>query len=711
MAFCLTIDQENKLKEAFVSGKLDPFKLSEMSSEQRRVALEKFIDAENAANVNSLFESKLLLKNQVQGFKTWAKSLVGLKPKIKRDLLTKIERLNEIGVLDPADLKSFKEDLARTRLGFGVTFEEAKVINELSAKRVESKEAWEAKLKENPEWETDPYASTKEWKNDQARIDYGLKQVALENYVNDLRVQAKSKGVSLKEDPVRSIANAIKESPTFFSNLFKSTMASFDDSFFGRQGIKNLYGTPSQKRIWVKNFVKSFSDIAMELRRAKVKGVRPMDMIKAEIYSRPNAVNGKYKAGDYRLDVLHEEAIPTSLPEKIPGLGRLFTASETAFGGGALRMRADLADMLISQMDTQGINTLDPKNAKPAGNFVGSLTGRGTIKATGKQIEALNLLLWSARFFKSNVETVFAPAKFAATKLGLKTVESEGAAFIEKKAAQNMVSIAGHVAGLMMMAGFLDPESVEEDPRGTNFGRIKIFGHWTDITGGMRTIAIMAARLVPITRDGERGVWKKSSTGKWTNLTAGEFGKDDAVDVFMNTLLLNRLAPVASIIRDYYRGEMFGGEPFDIKKSIINSLTPLSIQNVNDVKDEKFESVLAVGISELFGLGVSTYKYQSSWQKSTSKEMKSFKKQVGEDVFKDANDSYNLAYNAWLDSVKEDSKYKELSEDGKKKLETDARSAIKDKILKEYGYVEEVKKPETFEELKEKEKIKSLKPK
>ena len=711
MAFCLTIDQENKLKEAFVSGKLDPFKLSEMSSEQRRVALEKFIDAENAANVNSLFESKLLLKNQVQGFKTWAKSLVGLKPKIKRDLLTKIERLNEIGVLDPADLKSFKEDLARTRLGFGVTFEEAKVINELSAKRVESKEAWEAKLKENPEWETDPYASTKEWKNDQARIDYGLKQVALENYVNDLRVQAKSKGVSLKEDPVRSIANAIKESPTFFSNLFKSTMASFDDSFFGRQGIKNLYGTPSQKRIWVKNFVKSFSDIAMELRRAKVKGVRPMDMIKAEVYSRPNAVNGKYKAGDYRLDVLHEEAIPTSLPEKIPGLGRLFTASETAFGGGALRMRADLADMLISQMDTQGINTLDPKNAKPAGNFVGSLTGRGTIKATGKQIEALNLLLWSARFFKSNVETVFAPAKFAATKLGLKTVESEGAAFIEKKAAQNMVSIAGHVAGLMMMAGFLDPESVEEDPRGTNFGRIKIFGHWTDITGGMRSIAIMAARLVPITRDGERGVWKKSSTGKWTNLTAGEFGKDDAVDVFMNTLLLNRLAPVASIIRDYYRGEMFGGEPFDIKKSIINSLTPLSIQNVNDVKDEKFESVLAVGISELFGLGVSTYKYQSSWQKSTSKEMKSFKKQVGEDVFKDANDSYNLAYNAWLDSVKEDSKYKELSEDGKKKLETDARSAIKDKILKEYGYVEEVKKPETFEELKEKEKIKSLKPK
>jgi len=322
----------------------------------------------------------------------------------------------------------------------------------------------------------------------------------------------------------------------------------------------------------------------------------------------------------------------------------------------------------------------------------------------------LNLILWSARFFKSNVETVFAPAKFLATKLGLRTAKSEGAAFVEKKAAINMVSIAGHVAGLMMMAKFLDPESIEKDPRSTNFGRVKIFGHWTDITGGMRTIAIMAARLVPTKRNGEWGVWRKASTGNWTNLTAGEFGKDDAVDVFMDALLLNRLAPIASILRDYYRGEMFGGEPFDIKKSIVNSLTPLSIQNVNEVKDEKFEAVLAVGISEFFGLGVSTYKYQSNWSRSTSKEMKQFKEQVGEQKFKDANDSYNRAYNAWLDSVKEDSKYKELSEDGKKKLESSARSAIKKRILKEYGYVEEVKKPETLEELREKEKIKGLKP-
>ncbi len=708
--FCLTKDQENNLRDAFVSGKLGPFKLSQMpSSEVRRAKLEEFIDVENAANVNSLFESKLLLKNQIIGFQTWVKSLIGVTPKIKRDLLTKIDRLNEIGVLNPADLKAFQEDLVRTRLGFGVTFEEAKTINELSAQRVESKEIWEEKIKENPEWADDPYATRKEWRNDSKRFDYGLKQVALENFVNDLRTDARNKRVSFREQPVRAVSNAIKDSPGFLNNLAKSLMASIDNSFFGRQGIKNLYGNRAQKAIWGRNFAKSFSDIAAELRRKKIRGVRPADFVKADIYSRPNAVNGKYKAGNYRLDVLHEEAIPTSLPEKIPVFGRFFSAAEVAFGGGALRMRADLADMLISQMDAQGINTLNSKNAIPAGNFVGSLTGRGNLGRLTPLADKLNLLLWSARFFKSNVETVFAPAKFAATKAGLRTPSSEGAAFIEKKAAQNMVSIVAHVAGIMMMAKFLDPESVEEDPRGTNFGRVKIFGHWTDMTGGMRAIAIMSARLVPTFRDGKWGFWSKTSTGKWTNLRAGEFGKDDPVDVLMDTLLLNRLSPIASVLSDFYKGEMFGGEPFDIKKSIVNSAIPLSIQNVNDVKDEGFAAVLAVGIAEFFGLGVSTYKFQTNWQRSTSKEMTKFKEQVGEETFKDANDSYNRAYNAWVDSVQEDSKYKELSEEGKKKLESQARSAIKKRILDEFGF-DDTKEPETVEQLREKEKIKSLKP-
>jgi hypothetical protein len=386
-----------------------------------------------------------------------------MSPKVSRDLLSKIERLDEIGVLEPKDLKSFKEDLARTRLGFGITFEEAKTINELSEARVESKEMWEAEVEKHPEWQKDSLGTRDEWKDNQARLDYGLKQVVMENYVNDLKLDAVNRKVSLREDPIRAILNPIKEAPGNFSNIAKSLMASIDNSFFGRQGIKNLYGSPAQKRIWARNFVKSFGDIAGELRRGrKATGLGPVDFIKADVYSRPNALNGKYKAGNYQLGVLHEEVFPTSAPEKIPGLGRLFRASETAFNGAALRMRADLADMLISKMDAQGINSLNPDQARAAGHLVGSLTGRGSLGKATTMSKELNLILWSARFFKGNIDTLTAHQ-----------FDKKATKFTKTEARKNLVSIVAHIGGIMLLAKFLDPDSVDEDPRSTNLRKLQ----------------------------------------------------------------------------------------------------------------------------------------------------------------------------------------------------------------------------------------------
>jgi len=703
MAWCLTVDQEARFKKALLDKKIDPFKLADMTSEERRALFEKYVDPENAIQINSLYESKLLLKNQVTGFKTWAKRALGMKPQAKRDLLSKIERLDEIGVLEPKDLKAFKEDLARTRLGLNITFEEAKTINKLSEERVKARDAWQAKVNKNVSWNDDPHATRKEWINDNDRIKYGITQIGLENYVNDLKLEARK--ISFRESPVRATLDAIGTVPS----IFKSLMASLDDSFFGRQGIKNLYGSRGQKKIWTRNFIKSFRDIGLELLAKKIEGLKPIDLIRADIYSRPNALNGKYKAGGYRLDVLSEEAFPTSIPERIPGLGRLFKASETAFNGGALRMRADLADLHISKMEKQGINALNPEEARGVGHMIGSLTGRGSLGKLEPVGREINLFLFSGRFFKANLDTLIAPIKYVAGKAKVIDTGTEGQQYARKEAAINTLSIAAHVAGILFIAKMLDPDSVDEDPRSTNFGRVKIFGKWIDITGGMRTIVTLASRLVPTYRNGEWGRWMKSSTGKWTNLSAGKFGQQDALDVFMDAILFNRLSPIARIVADEITGEMFGGESFDIKKSIVQSITPLSIQQVAEAKDDGFTPALAVAISEFIGLSVGGYKYKDSWEKRTSKEMIDFKDQVGQEKFNQANDAYNSAYNVWLQEVEKDSKYKELSEEGKDKLKTDARSAIKDKIFKEYGYKKKTEK-KTKEEKEEEKVIKKLKP-
>ena len=723
MAWCLTKDNEAKFRAALLNKEINPLELSTMGSEKRRALFEKYVTPDNAIRINSLYESKLLLKNQVTGFERWAKRSLGMSPQIKRDLMSKIDKLREQGViketqlaaisegqilsekeikeydsLSKKELNDFKEDLVRTRLGLNINLEQAQTISKMSKESADSRKIWQAKLDSNVDWSVNPHKTRKEWINNTSRIGYGLKQVVIEKYVNDIKSEAKKRRILFKEDPIRALLTPVKDATELFSNLFKSLMTSIDNSFFGRQGISNLYGTIEQKKIWGRNFKKSFGDIGAELIAKKINGFGAMDFIKADIYSRPNAMNGKYKVGGYELDVLTEEVFPTSLPERVWLVGRLFKASETTFNGAALRMRADLADMYISQMEAQGGNALDPEQARGIGNLVGSLTGRGNIGRASPMSKELNLLFWSVKFFKSSIDI-----------LTMHKFDSQATDFTRAEAQRNLINIVAHVGGLMILANLIDPESVEEDPRSTNFGKIRVYGKWINITAGLGGLVVLAARVSPSIHNGEWGHWRKSSSGNWTNLQAGGFGVQNTVQVIMDAIFLNKLAPMASIIRDYYEGEMFGGEPFDITKAIINSGTPLIIQAGWDVKDEKFGVILGVLIAEFFGTSVSDYQYTSNWGNRISKEMVAFKDQVGEEKFKLANESYDRAYNIWLEQVMKTNEYKILSDDDKQTLKTQARDALKDRIMKEVGY-RKLKSRKTLQERRDTLKIKTLLP-
>jgi hypothetical protein len=168
-------------------------------------------------------------------------------------------------------------------------------------------------------------------------------------------------------------------SPTEMFNTIagtaKSALSSFDNSFFGRQGIKMFFSQPD---IWAKDFAKSWGDIGRELVKTK-SSVEPMDIIKADIYSRENAINGKYDTAGIDLGLSTEEAFPSPLPGKLPILGRLFNASETAFNGAALRMRADYGDRILKKAEEFGIDTSDKDQSQGLGKLINAMTGRGYI--------------------------------------------------------------------------------------------------------------------------------------------------------------------------------------------------------------------------------------------------------------------------------------------------------------------------------------------
>ena len=556
--FCLPQEIVNNFKEKLKSGEIDPAKLTDMTSAERR-AYFGFLGETNAKSVNALFESKLLLKNQQQGIINWAKKVAGMKPEVLRDIVSKVDRMDKI--LEPKELDAFLNDLANQRLGFDVTFEEASKITELS------KDITAKKEKIAPEA---PIGS-------KDRLEYGTALTLFKDYVGDLKRNEKT----FKDYVARPI-----ETVGELAGVTKSLLSTLDNSFFGRQGIKTLYTSPS---IWAKNFIKSWGDIGREL-----KGTDAITPIKADIYSRPNAINGTYDRMKLDIGLATEESFPSSLPEKIPLLGRVFKGAESAFNGAALRMRADLADRVIKIADRQGINLLDKVRAEDLGQMVNSLTGRGKIKMfTPEGQKFINASVFSIKYLKSQFDVLTQPFN--------RNIDP----FVRKQAAINLMKIAGGIAAINTIANLLQPGSAEKDPRSTAFGKIKFGNTLIDTTGGLASVVSLASRITPTIHNGKWGFWSKSRTGVWTDLTAGKYGQQSALDIF-ESFWEGKLSPLAGLVRDVWKGSNFDGQKVTIKNALSNLVQPLSVQQFQEIMASKdADKVLMLMILEGLGFGVS----------------------------------------------------------------------------------------------------------
>lgn len=563
--FCLPKISTEKFLQALKNGTINPDKMIDMTSSERRDFFSKIVGEDHAREVNALFESKLLLKDQKRGLVSWAKKVSGISEAVRTDLLSKIERMDK--VLTAHDEEAFLEDLAAKKLGTDVTFEEAQHITE-GVKAVQ-----DAKEKIDPEA---PDGSAE-------RVEYGLKYEEFRQYVAEL------KSSNAKPTFKEWITSPGKVFNTI-AGTTKSILASFDNSYFGRQGIKTLYTNPD---IWAKAFVKSWGDIGKE-----IMGVDAMKALKADIYSRKNALNDKYNRMGLDIGINSEEAFPSTLPERIPILGRLYKASEAAFNGAALRMRADLADRILEKAEHFGINTLDAKEVGPIGDLVNSLTGRGkTTIFSPKGAEITNNVFFSVKFLKSNFDTL--------TLHTFSTIENPATrAFVRRQAALNLVKIVAATGGLLFAANAIHPGSAELDPRSSNFGKIKVGKSKFDITGGLGSIVTLGAKLVTSSS-------KSSTTGKVTPLNSGKFGAQTGKDVVAD-FLTGKLSPIAGVVRDMFlTGDDFNGDKIGLNGGSIliegkNVLLPLPLQTFEQLQSTDSANSLALMILDGLGFSVST---------------------------------------------------------------------------------------------------------
>jgi len=398
MAFCLVKKYSDEFKKAIKNGEIDVEKLALSSSEERNGFFKDYFkDDRVAKEVNSLFESKLLLKNQKLGLVNWAKQITGIKPEVQRDLIARIGKMDAI--LSPESEKGFLQDLASKRLGTDISIDEAKKITELS----------------------DKIKGLKEYTDDASRLKYGRAKLELSSYVNEL---AGSKaGI---------VANVL--------GIPRSVMASLDLSAPLNQG----WGMLSRKQ-----FYTSIKDMFKY-----VKSDKNLLDLQADIITRPTYKQAK-KAGlrltDLGTDLeKREEAIMTTLLDKIPGM----KASQRAYTGFLNKLRIDVFDDLVKKADVAGEDIgIGSKALEDIANVVNNFTGGaklpGRLNLAQKETAQV---LFSPRKLASSIN-ILNPVNYISPKI------SPTARKAAIRNLVGSASISATLIGLASMLGSDEPET------------------------------------------------------------------------------------------------------------------------------------------------------------------------------------------------------------------------------------------------------------
>lgn len=436
--YCLIKSLADEFKSKLASGEINPDKLIKMTSKERSQYFSDMLGENNGKNVNALFESKLLAKNTEHAMISWAKEVTGIRPEVRQDLITKINKWVEKGdIFNPKTEEAFLQDLASTRLGTDITYAEATKITELS--------------------ENIKQAESKDLTNFKNRVEYGNKLMEMEEYVNSLNPNKAGIAVNLL-------------------NLPRALMASTDFSAPFIQG----WGMLSRPQFY-SSFGKMFQ-VAFSERKYK-------DLM-ADILTRPNA--DLYKKSGLRITKLsdklsqREEVFMTNLLDKIP----VMKGSQRAYTGFLNKLRADTFDSLIRSAELKGEDIgKNSKVVKDIANTVNDFTGSGNIGKGDKYSNAvpvLNNVFFSPRKI-SAMMNMFNPARYLDPKI---SSTARQAAF------RNLIGSTAITATILGIASLNNDVEIEKDPTSSDFGKVKIGDTRLDFSGGNAGYLTLLSRLI-----------------------------------------------------------------------------------------------------------------------------------------------------------------------------------------------------------------------
>lgn len=356
----------------------------------------------------------------------------------------------------------------------------------------------------------------------------------------------------------------------------KSLRATGDLSASLRQGMTAVTSFPRQ---WGSAFKEQFRYFGSE---------RAYEKMILDLEAHPNfekmrqsklalsAVDGSTLTG-------REEQFMSTLPERIPGVGRFVRASDRAYTGFLTKLRADAFEEMLRRAKQAGIPETE-KMLTDTARFVNTFTGRGGLGKLEAAGSALSTAFFSPRLMASRFQ-MLNPGYYASLD-----------PFVRKealKAALGTVALGTTVLALAKAGG----AQVGIDPRNADFGKIRVRNTRWDVWAGLSHFPRIAAQLIS-------GKVVSSVTGK--TLTLGEGHKPLTRKDIIQRFFENKANPAVGFALRMLEGRGFEGKPIKISSEVAELFIPLIFEDMHDLYNED-PTLLPWATPSIFGVGVQTY--------------------------------------------------------------------------------------------------------
>jgi len=174
---------------------------------------------------------------------------------------------------------------------------------------------------------------------------------------------------------------------------------------------------------------------------------------------------------------------------------------------------------------------------------------------------------------------------------------------VRAEAWRDFSTFIGAMGGLVMLGYWLGLWDVEDDPRNAEFMSIRIGNLRIDPWAGYRQFLVLYARLI---------------TGTGISSVTGQEYEVNPIAA-LTTFFRGSLAPLASILLDFWTGKDFLGDKIDISdpKKWVDRIAPFAIQDIYEAFQDNWQNGLIAILPAIVGEGVQTYTgdWRENWAK------------------------------------------------------------------------------------------------